>query len=218
MKPYYQDEQTTIYHGDCFEVLPTLVLGSVDLVLTDPDYNGKDIGVRKGNYSDGVKVKLDDDTYKVWCQEWFRLVSCLTDRIAFTSGIRNAWNYPPPKWMLAWYKPGAVCYNAFGGFNIWEPVLVYGKGPKVVQDAYESTPLNLTKQSWSDHPCPKHPGFWRWVLAQVGRPGETVLDPFLGSGTTARVAKDLGLKCIGIELEERWCEMAVKRLAQGVLL
>lgn len=217
-KPYYEDEQATIYLADCRDILPLLEPGSVDLVLTDPDYNGKDIGFRQGSYTGGKKEQLPQDEYRIWCMEWFQLCQQLTDRVNFTPGIRAVGYYPPAKWMLCWYKPGAVAYNAYGGFNIWEPVLLYGKGPRITQDAYESTPWNSTQEEWRQHPCPKHPGLWRWVLSQVGRPGETVVDPFLGSGTTARVAKDLGLRCIGIEREERWCEIAVKRLAQGVLL
>ncbi len=133
--------------------------------------------------------------------------------------MTNAWNYPKPKWVLAWYKPGAVSYNKTGGFNIWEQVLVYGdKVPRISQDLYESAPLNFMKGVERGHPCPKHYGMWRWMLTTVSRPGETVLDPFMGSGTTLRAAKDLGRKAIGIEIVEEYCAIAVERLRQGVLL
>jgi site-specific DNA-methyltransferase (adenine-specific) len=68
------------------------------------------------------------------------------------------------------------------------------------------------------HPCPKPLKAWRRLLNNISQPEQTVLDPFMGSGTTLRTAKDLGRKAIGIEIEERYCEIAAKRLAQDVLL
>jgi site-specific DNA-methyltransferase (adenine-specific) len=67
------------------------------------------------------------------------------------------------------------------------------------------------------HPCPKQPQLWAWLINSVTAAGDTILDPFLGSGTTARVAKNLGRKCIGIEREERYCDIAARRLSQEVL-
>ncbi|MDD5304003.1 MAG: site-specific DNA-methyltransferase [Elusimicrobia bacterium] len=67
------------------------------------------------------------------------------------------------------------------------------------------------------HPSPKPECVMRWLVDELSEPGETVLDPFMGSGTTLRAAKDLGRKAIGIEIEERYCEIAAKRLSQQVL-
>jgi len=214
MTPYYSRNGIVIYHADCRDVLPTLEAGSIDLVLTDPDYNGRNIGVGDRTYESGMP-QMPPDEYRAWCQEWFGLAQRLTSRIALSCGIRNIWNYPPARWVLAWVKPGAVVYNGTGGFNVWEPILLYGEGiPKVVLDVYTSTPRNLTRGPERGHPCPKNPGLWEWLLASISRPGETVLDPFLGSGTTAVVAKKLGRHCIGIEIEEKYCEIAVARLRQ----
>jgi site-specific DNA-methyltransferase (adenine-specific) len=68
-----------------------------------------------------------------------------------------------------------------------------------------------------DHPCPKPVTFMRWVVERCTASADTVLDPFMGSGTTLRAAKDLGRRAIGIEIEERYCEIAARRLAQEVL-
>lgn len=212
MKPYYEDSAITIYNADYRDVVPTL--SGVDLVLTDPPYNAQDIGVRQMQY-EGAAFHMPEGEYQEWCKEWFDSVSKFTDRITFSSGIANMWNYPRPRWVLAWSKPGAVSYNRTGGFNIWEPILVYGqKLPRIPSDLFESTPINFTTEEWNEHPCPKHPHLWRWVLDRVSRPGETVLDIFAGSGTTGRAAKDLGRKAILIERVERYCEISAKRLSQ----
>jgi len=68
-----------------------------------------------------------------------------------------------------------------------------------------------------DHPCPKPIRWVTWLTSMVSQEGETVLDPFMGSGTTLRAARDLGRKAIGIEIEERYCEIAARRLDQAVL-
>jgi site-specific DNA-methyltransferase (adenine-specific) len=67
-----------------------------------------------------------------------------------------------------------------------------------------------------DHPSPKPLALYRWLIERVA--GHTILDPFMGSGTSLRAAKDLGRKAIGIEIEERYCEIAARRMAQLVLL
>jgi hypothetical protein len=69
----------------------------------------------------------------------------------------------------------------------------------------------------SEHPCPKPTNAWSWLLNRASLPCEIILDPFLGSGTTAYCAKKLGRKCIGIEIEEKYCEIAAKRCSQMVL-
>jgi len=216
MKPYYDDGQITIYHGDCREILPTLE--PVDLVLTDPDYNGKDIGVHGRRYINGMP-HLSESDYQTWCQEWFALAQNISPRVVFTPGVKNLWNYPMARWAYAWYKPGAASNNKMGGFNIWEPILIYGPGypQQSSGDVFVGTPLNFHQGPEREHPCPKHLGLWLWLVSGLSRLNETILDPFLGSGTTARAAKNLGRKAIGIEIEERYCEIAVKRLAQEVM-
>jgi len=205
--PYYERDGIVIYHGDCRDILPTLE--PVDLVLTDPPYNAKDIGRRKT-----AVFSMPEDEYRSFCAEWFSLV-CDIERKVFTPGILNIWNYPRANWMLCWHKPGAVAYNALGNLNVWEPVLVYGKPVgRLPHDVYEVTPRNFDT---GDHPCPKPLALYRWLTKGFSSPGETILDPFMGSGTTLRAAKDLGRRAIGIEIEEKYCEIAVKRLAQEVL-
>ena len=136
--------------------------------------------------------------------------------ILITTGMRNLWLYPPADWVLCWAKPGSTRRNGLGGFNEWEPVLVYGK--RRIYNDFKLLPTapNLSKDT-GDHPAPKPIALYRWLVAVGSDNGATILDPFMGSGTTLRAAKDLGRKAIGIEIEERYCEIAAQRMSQMVL-
>ena len=210
-KPYYQDEAVTIYHGDCLDILPCLA--PVDLALTDPDYNSDTM------LYESESAKLSEEDYKVFCGQWFDLVSQNTGRIVFTPGIMNMWNYPQPRWIVIWYKPASVCKSRVGGFNVWEPIYIYGDVVcRFGHDLLNYAPLNFSRMEWErEHPCPKQPELWAVLLARTSKLGELILDPFMGSGTTLRVAKNLGRRAIGIEREEKYCELAAKRMSQTVM-
>lgn len=214
MKPYYQDEAVTIYHASMFDCVG---LFDADVVITDPPYNAVNIGPNERRYEN--HVVLSDEDYAVWCKQWWGLATAVTQRMVFTSGIKYAWNYPPPLWMLCWHKPSAIAYNRMRGLNAWEPVLVYGTIPKKWhgQDYFRQDPLNFSKGPERDHPCPKPLSLMRWLIDNCSLEGETILDPFMGSGTTLRAAKDLGRKAIGIEISEAYCEIAARRMQQSVL-
>jgi site-specific DNA-methyltransferase (adenine-specific) len=102
-----------------------------------------------------------------------------------------------------------------------QPVLYYGKDPYLA--AGRGARPNSTSHTWSNdanqvaHPCAKPLAFWRWLVARASLPGQMILDPFVGSGTTLEVAKLLGRHAIGIEIDPKYCEIAVKRLRQEVL-
>jgi site-specific DNA-methyltransferase (adenine-specific) len=206
VKPYYQDDAVTIYHGDCREVLPTL--GPVDLVLTDPPYG---VGFDYPSYDDTLEAWRD---LLIFLVPWARanaamaiLPSCQINQLAWIYATH------PPDWLICWYK-GSPGHVAYVGFNDWEPLLVYGK-PKGLQmhDYFFAQP----EAALNGHPCPKPVRWATWLLERASAPSQLVCDPFMGSGTTLRAAKDLGRKAIGIEIEERYCEIAAKRMAQAVL-
>jgi site-specific DNA-methyltransferase (adenine-specific) len=208
MKAYYEDSAVKIYHGDCREILPTLP--RVDLVLTDPPYG---VGINYGVFDDTPRNvrRLVADVIPVCIEKSERTaLSCATRQIHF---------YPEPSWILCWLNRAGSYANPWG-FTCWQPILVYGSDPYLQNrmgsraDVIEhsETALNL------GHPCPKPENFWRKLLARCSvRDSDTVLDPFMGSGTTLRAAKDLGRKAIGIEIEERYCEIAARRMEQEVL-
>jgi len=214
-EPYFRDPTAdiVIYCGDCREILPQLP--KVDLVLTDPPYNAEDIGFNKNSYA-GQRMKLPDKEYKDFCSTWFGLAEIVADLIAFTPGIANLWNYPPAKWIICWDKVNSLSRNIYGGINAWEPVLVYGKPHnRLVKDIKQTSVFSSGLAG--QHPCPKPERFWQWLILTLTQDVEVILDPFLGSGTTAYCAKKLGRKCIGIEIEEKYCEIAKQRLAQSVM-
>lgn len=216
MKPYYEDDYATIYHGDCLDIMPELP--KVSMVLTDPPYNAENIGTKRKTYLNQV-MKLPDNEYKDFCFNWFNRYITKCETLIFTPGIANTHNYPQPKWQLCWHKPAACSFNRMGGFNAWEPIFIYGNTKKVRlgQDYILCNTLNFKKGEERNHPCPKPINLIKKLLQNFLFDDDLVLDPFMGSGTTLRAAKDLGRKAIGIEIEERYCKIAVDRLRQEVL-
>lgn len=188
--PYYSDDWVTIYHGDCREVLPAL--GPVEVVLTDPPYPGYD----KGWDIPDVAAILGGISAPVKVVCW----PVLTPSPLQTHTAEHVWHKPN----------GQSQYH-------YERVLVEGGTPGASVFRVAAILQNYVQYAREcvDHPTQKPVKLMRSLLVRY--PGAPVLDPFMGSGTTLRAAKDLGRKAIGIELEERYCEMAAKRLAQEVL-
>lgn len=214
IKPYYSEPNITIYNGDCLEVMKELP--AVNLVLTDPPYNAKNIGPNCRKYSQGP-MQLPQKVYTAFCYLWFMGAHKISENMVFTPGIANTHNYPQPYWILCWHKPSAVCFNKFQGFNVWEPIFIYGKNTKRIgQDYIKYDSLNFGKGPEKYHPCPKNINLIKWLIQHFSNEGDLILDPFLGSGTTARACKDLNRKCIGIEINKDYIDIAIKRLGQEV--
>ena len=204
--PYYSDDYVVIYHGDCREILPEIE--RVDLVLTDPPYGNK---TDYASFNDSA-----ENTHRL-IAEVLPLVLGKAERVALTPGVANMWRYPEPTWTLAWVTPAGAGSGPWG-FCCWQPILVYGKDP-YLQLGMGRRPDYIEHTETAEkngHPCPKPLGLWKKVMNRVQPKAGTILDPFMGSGTTLRAAKDLGHKAIGIELEEKYCEIAAARMAQEV--
>lgn len=224
MKPYYEHAGITIYHGDCREILPTL--GAVDALITDPPY-GVGFRGKVTKHSDNIGMRAAyEDT-----EEYFRgailPAVCMAlenaQRAAIFCGTRRLQEYPMPRDI-----GGIVCPNGGGrsswGFGCYHPILFYGTSPHIAAGngarptatAIYHPGMHVTGENWIDHPCPKPLEFMSWTVKIATLAGQTILDPFMGSGTTLVAAKNLGRKAIGIELEEKYCEIAAKRLGQEV--
>ena len=211
VEPYYQDKWRAIFHGDCLEILPKLPGRCVDLGLTDPPYG---IGVEYGEYQD-----TEDN--------WFRLMASIIPLIRAVAKMvilpscqirRLKWVYDnfPPDWLLCWYK-GSPGHASYLGFNDWEPHLVYGrtKNRLYMHDYFQTK--SSPKRGTNGHPCPKPDAWAEWIIARATEADNLIVDPFLGSGVTALVAGQLNRYCIGIELEEKYCEIAANRCASDVV-
>jgi DNA modification methylase len=197
MKPYYEHAGITIYHGDCREIWPAL---KTSIVVTDPPYG---LGDRWSGGTWGSDPMYLDA--RRWDQTTFdgfeTLISSATQAIVWGG---NYYALPPSRCWLSWEKTQRMATMA--DFELaW-------------------TSLDRPSKSWSEdrnpdgkrsHPTQKPLSLMQWCLGFVGT--GVVVDPFMGSGTTLLAAKNLGRHAIGIEIEERYCEMAVKRLAQEVL-
>lgn len=224
MKPYYQDKYCTLYNGDCFEVLPEL--DSVDLVLTDPPYvhksvSGAGIARLMKVFDEGTIKELSDFDFNKFIPAVFEKCKYL---IAFHSrGLvpdyamfarsKNA-NYD----LHFWHKTNSVpfCASSFKPdveyiAHIWKEKPGWGRLAQHHYTKVFSSILMVNKI----HPCEKPIDLlYRYLKILVPK---TTLDPFAGSGTTLRAAKNLNRKAIGIEIEEKYCEIAARRLEQEVL-
>jgi len=220
MEPYYKDSHCTIYHADCRDVLPHLE--PVDLVLTDPPY-GVDGAVNsktRGRGKSNEYLSFKDSILSV-SMDVVPLIEDLIGkyrRAIITPGNRCLTMYPVPASFGSVYQPASVGLQSWGRADS-QPILYYGKSPHGGKSlpSFSCSFQNTESPERNGHPCPKPIGLWKKLVITGSREGETILDPFMGSGTTLRAAKDLGRKAIGIEIEEKYCEIAAKRLAQEVL-
>lgn len=187
---------------------------SVDVIITDPPYNAKNIGPNQRVYSLG-QMQLPEEEYKQFCSNWFEQALRISKRIVFTPGISNVCFYPQPYWIICWHKPAAVSFSRMGGYNAWEPICIYGKmpkGKKIGQDFYLCNTLNLAKGPESEHPCPKPLKLMRWLVHNFSNEGDLIMDPFMGSGTTAIACIKEKRDYVGSEMNPDYIKITDKRI------
>lgn len=211
MKPYYQDDFVTLYHGDARDVAGALSEPDVVLV-TDPPY-GVDFVGKATKHTDPGGGYISGDDGAIGPEVVAALLPWVTRAAVFT-GTRLLHDYPKPDDMGCVYCPSGAGRSRWG-FLCFNPILFYGARAK--QHPVPTSISSFATADAVDHPCPKPLAWMRWLVDLSTRPDEVVLDPFAGSGTTLRAAKDLGLRSIGVEREERYCEVVATRCAQEVL-
>lgn len=224
MKPYYEHAGITIYHGDCREWLSSVPqCFRVDALITDPPYG---VGF-KGKTTKHSDMRGKGGTYED-TEAYFRdaVLPAISKALEYAkrgaifTGTRRLVEYPSPKDI-----GGIICPNGGGvtpwGFGCFHPVAFYGTSP-FLEKGLGSRPtakviyhpgMHVTREGY-DHPCQKPIEFMNWVVETASLRGESVLDIFSGTGSTLVAAKQLGRRAAGIEIEEKYCEIAAKRLSQ----
>ena len=207
MQPYYQDDAVTIYNGDCREIVPEL--GKFDLLLTDPPYG---IGVDGQKFSTSTHGGRKAYEFLGW--DKCRPDKSLIDMILESADKHIIWggNYFADmlpiqmKWFV-WDKGQRICNS--DGELAWTSI----------GGALRIFTLNRVALMCDGafHPTQKPVQLISWCIEKAGDV-QTILDPFAGSGTTGRAAKDLGRKATLIEIEEKYCEIAANRMRQEVLV
>lgn len=216
--PFYQDEAVTIYCGDTRLILP--FLGRFDLLLTDPPYGIKEssdkVKSRQRQQNGNSRALADQRDYgefawdKEPVDEWVMMLARqICDKQIIFGG--NYYTLPPTKCWLVWDKQN-------GDNDFADCELAWTNMDKAVRRKVHLWNGMIRKgQEARFHPTQKPLEVISWALGQAGDV-QTVLDPWMGSGTTLRAAKDAGKKAVGIEQDEKYCKIAVERLKQEVLL
>lgn len=201
--PYYQDEWATIYHGDCRRMIAEI---EADIIVTDPPYGiggsprrgGKKAGTL--DYESGGVAFSWDVADESWIDSWSgpAAIFCAASRIFIVASSLSATG------ILIYVKT-----NPHPNGSSFEPCVTrgFGIGGRHIS-AYNA-------ENGQVHPTQKPLAVMEFIVHRA--PAGTILDPFMGSGTTLRAAKNLSRKSIGIEIEERYCEIAAKRLSQEVM-
>ena len=203
IEPYYAspDGRVTLFLGDCLEIMPLLAAKGqvIDCVITDPPY-----GVEfRGN-------DWDKDVPKVATE-----LPGMFPRVAIIMGTTAIWQFPEPKWVACWARPASSSRSKVGGFSHWSPILLYGDCKMKVDYRAWHAIKNAYPPGFG-HPSPKPECLMFWLVNELSEKGHTILDPFMGSGTTGVACVKTGRRFIGIEIDEGYCEIARKRIVDAL--
>lgn len=239
MREYYRDNQVTIYHGDMFEVLPTL--SGIGAVVTDPPYSSG--GAFRGDRAKQTSAKYvnsdtqayrpefagdnrDQRSFLAWCTLWMNAA-----RMASLHGAPIAsftdWRQLPTMtdalqsggwlwrgvavWSKRWGRPSRAGFSSACEFLAWGT-----NGMALERDDYPAGVFECSPPKEREHIAQKPEPVMHWAC-RIAPPAATILDPFMGSGSTLVAAKAIGRKAIGVDVDERYCEIAARRCSQESL-
>ena len=222
--------QVTLYTGDCLDIMRTLEAGSVDAVITDPPY-----GVRlktktsdyrqSANFDNGKSLMAstlyrdDPEHVEALIRAVMPEVLRVARRALIFPGVAMMYKYPEPKAVGCVFNMAGAGSSSWG-FQCMHPILYYGKDPYLARglggrpNSFKHEQPNREK---IDHPCPKPIDWMLWAVNRASFPGDTVLDPFMGSGTTGVACVQTGRNFIGIEIDPGYAEIARQRIEKAQL-
>jgi len=208
MKPVYDVDGIQIWHADCHDILPTIDPDDVDLLLTDPPYG---IGYR--SRITGTTVVNDDELFDprpllaydkcvVWGANYFAHLLPPSGWIVWSKAQDNRWVHASGNHR----STGEIAWT-----NVTTKVLVYNC-------FWAGSPLYRNSERGSYlHPTQKPVELMTWIINKWTKPGDLILDPYMGSGPIARACADLGRRYIGVEIVEEYVDAAINRLGQLTL-
>jgi site-specific DNA-methyltransferase (adenine-specific) len=233
VKPYYEDDRVTLYNGDCREIMPEL--STVDLIVTDPPYSfGMASTFHEGKNGGWGDMMNAASFYALILEQCYRV----TENRQGAVWMFNSWRSLPilaraafeARWpitsLLVWDKQWIGPGGQQGLRPSYELVALFAHSVFSLENRGlpDIWPCQWSSQRPNDHPAEKPVALVERIIRESLTPadccktvGHTVLDPFAGSGTTLRAALNLGHKAVGIEIEERYCEIAAKRMSQSVM-
>lgn len=205
-----------LYLGDCRDIIP---LVEADRVVADPPYGvagGWGSGLRKASgrgAKSNYRAAFNDNAEYIErvCAPAIRLCVERFASVALTPGVKNMRLYPPPAHIGSFQYPGSTVMSCWGPM-LWQPILFYGRDPHQGRLRPDSRPNCNDVDRDTDHPCPKPLKQWQWLVERASLAGETVFDPFMGSGTTGVACAALGRDFVGCELDAKHFATACKRI------
>jgi site-specific DNA-methyltransferase (adenine-specific) len=200
--------RATLYCGDCRDLLASLEPGAV--LVTDPPY-----GLSGTTPKAAYDTDLFEDTPEYVETVCAPVVAACLDRTvrgAVSCGIMNIYRYPPARCIGGFIQPSTASFCTWGLATV-NPLLFYGPRPKTRSTIPLHTEVfSSMAETLSGHPCIKPLKPWTWLVNKCTNAGDTVLDPFMGSGTTGVACVALNLPFIGIELEAKYFDLACERI------
>ena len=214
IKPYFETKLGKLYHGDCSTFMDDMILDSttVDLVLTDPPYGiGEAAGKNKSRSKAAVAKdygNLDWDNSPPDDHVIYQMRTVGKHQIIFGG---NYFDLPPTPCWIVWDKLNgnndfADCELAWTNFKTAVRKIDW-RWAGMLQG-------NMKEKETRVHPTQKPVAVMKWIIERYSKDGDTIMDPFLGSGTTALACEQLNRKWVGIEREEQYCEIVAKRLSE----
>ena len=205
--------RATLYCGDSRELIATLE--GVDAVITDPPYG---IGFPYAGYEDSL------ENLETLVASFVPACRAVAERVIITPGVSNVQRYPVADWIGAWTWETTATFGKLG-FSQWQPILYYGKdiaGFGSVNGALKSDRIHfaggsakIDNKAGGVHTCPKPLGFMHRLVRRFTNEGETIFDPFLGSGTTGVACMAANRNFIGCEIEPAYFDIACRRIEEA---